>query len=184
MREDYLQKRGLLELSISYGMDNLCLLEVGSFAGESMEIFNSTGLFKTIICVDTWSDLKSEHEFNSYSKMILVEHQFDQKKKNKFGNVFKFRGTLQDFTKSDLYDCFVGEIDCIYIDAMHTYEAVKKDIKTAIDIIKPRIAFSGHDYTDKIEHVMGVKVAVDEMFGKPDMVFSDNSWLKYNFTGA
>lgn len=81
MREDYLQKRGLLELSISYGMDNLCLLEVGSFAGESMEIFNSTGLFKTIICVDTWSDLKSEHEFNSYSKMILVEHQFDQKKK-------------------------------------------------------------------------------------------------------
>lgn len=80
MREDYLQRRGLIELSLLYGRDNLCLLEVGSFAGESMEIFNNTGMFKNIICIDTWSDCSSKFENNSYSKMLLIEHQFDQKK--------------------------------------------------------------------------------------------------------
>lgn len=101
------------------------------------------------------------------------------KKKTKFENVFKFRGTLGQFLKSDLYKCFAGEIDCVYIDAMHTYDAAKSDIQNTMNIIKPRIAISGHDYTDKIEHVVGVKKAVDEILGFPDFVCSDTSWLKY-----
>ena len=37
----------------------------------------------------------------------------------------------------------------------------------------------GHDYTNEHEHLVGVYKAVNEMFGAPDKVFKDNSWIKY-----
>ena len=65
----------------------------------------------------------------------------------------------------------------VYIDGLPTYEGCFVDIAVCRDSIRP--AFAGHDYTDKIAHVVGVKKAVDEAFGAPDAMFCDNSWLKF-----
>ena len=73
----------------------------------------------------------------------------------------------------------VEGVDIVYIDGMHTYDACRHDIEMCRNVIKPRLAISGHDYTDKIAHVIGVKKAVDEAFGAPDAVFCDNSWIKF-----
>lgn len=67
----------------------------------------------------------------------------------------------------------------VYIDGLHTYEGCSHDIAVCKESIRPRVAYAGHDYTDRIAHVVGVKKAVDEAFGAPDAVFCDNSWIKF-----
>jgi hypothetical protein len=63
----------------------------------------------------------------------------------------------------------------VYIDGVHTYEQVKKDINNYKNIIPEGGFVCGHDYS---VHWQGVKDSVNEMFGSPDMVFEDNSWAK------
>ena len=53
--------------------------------------------------------------------------------------------------------------DMIFIDALHTYEGVKKDIELWKD--NATVILSGHDYTPGWP---GVVKAVDESVGKPD----------------
>ena len=40
---------------------------------------------------------------------------------------------------------------------------------------RPKVAISGHDYNTW----GGVTQAIEESLGKPDAVFSDSSWVKY-----
>ena len=51
-------------------------------------------------------------------------------------------------------------VDFVFIDADHSYEAVKKDIEAWIPKIRKNGIISGHDYSDP----SGVKQAVDEKF--------------------
>ena len=66
------------------------------------------------------------------------------------------------------------KIDMLYIDGVHTYDQVKKDIENYKSIVKPGGLICGHDYCPAFQGVMD---AVDEAFGKPDLTFVDNSWL-------
>lgn len=45
---------GLSDMIRWTGLDNITMLEVGSFAGESAEIFSCTRKVKTIWCIDPW----------------------------------------------------------------------------------------------------------------------------------
>ena len=65
--------------------------------------------------------------------------------------------------------------DFVYIDGMHTYEQVKKDIANYLPFIKEGGFIAGHDYVPGFQGVMD---AVNEQFGSPDAVFHDTSWLK------
>lgn len=61
-------------------------------------------------------------------------------------------------------------LDFIYLDADHSYEAVKKDLELAWGLIRPGGALAGHDYSICEERVVdrshyagfGVKQAIDE----------------------
>ena len=66
------------------------------------------------------------------------------------------------------------QLDFAYIDGNHHYEYVKEDIQICLKKIKNDGIISGHDYC---EESPGVIKAVNEMFGKPDKVFSDASWI-------
>lgn len=143
--------------------------------GESAILFAQSGKFKKIICVDPWIDIPG-HDGNAYYGMNNVEKTFDANVKP-YSQIVKFKGVIDDLVKTD---SLAGGVDVVYIDGMHTYEACRHDINVCRKVIKPRVAFAGHDYTDKIAHVVGVKKAVDEAFGKPDAVFCDNSWIKFN----
>ena len=57
---------------------------------------------------------------------------------------------------------FKGYFDFVFIDACHTYESVKKDIKAWYPLVKKGSLLTGHDYCS---HFPGVKKAVDEIFG-------------------
>lgn len=64
---------------------------------------------------------------------------------------------------SDLKQTF----DLIFIDADHSYDAVKQDIEVWYPKLKKGGIICGHDYIDYIEY--GVKQAVDEIFPKANL---------------
>jgi predicted O-methyltransferase YrrM len=68
-----------------------------------------------------------------------------------------------------------GSVDVIFIDAGHSYEAVKNDIQNWLPKMKSNSIIAGHDYTAAWP---GVIKAVDEFFGKPDKV-ENSCWFKY-----
>jgi predicted O-methyltransferase YrrM len=65
--------------------------------------------------------------------------------------------------------------DYVYLDGLHTYEGVKKDIECWWPLVKDGGILAGHDYNT--QHV-GVKKAVDEcpLFGYTEL-FRDTDWM-------
>jgi hypothetical protein len=65
-------------------------------------------------------------------------------------------------------------VDCLFIDAGHSREAVMKDIDCWLPKMKPNGIMAGHDY----KAWEGVNQAVTEVFGEPDKVEND-CWFIY-----
>ena len=164
---------GLIDLIKELG-DNSekTMIEIGSFVGESTIIFAQS--FKQVIAIDPFLE--------GYDSEDPTSHLFD------FDNVYQ---TYVDntspypniktikLTSDAAVDILKDELfDFIYIDGIHTYDQVKKDIQNYLPLIKKGGIIGGHDYINGA-HLVGVYNAVNEMFGEPDKVFVDKSWIKY-----
>jgi hypothetical protein len=79
-------------------------------------------------------------------------------------------------TGDEVYD-IPEDLSMVYVDADHKYSAVKEDILAYWPKVKMNGFMCGHDYGLKDPRGDGVKPAVDEIFGSPDVVFEDTSWL-------
>jgi hypothetical protein len=134
--------------------ENLNILEVGSYAGESALTFSKNKRVKTVVCVDYW-------------KLPQVERKFDENVKNN-SKIIKIKNT--SVNASMLYPD--KSFDVIYIDANHNYEHILTDLTMWTKKTKRYIA--GHDYTWKMK---GVIQAVSEKFDRPHRVFEDGSWI-------
>jgi predicted O-methyltransferase YrrM len=168
MRNDY-SKQGLLDL-IAYIGDTkqLSMIEIGTFIGESTIIFAEH--FKSVIGIDPFlagydpEDPTSRFDFNEVYQEYLSRTK-------PFPNIKTI--TL---TSDDAISQLEGQIfDFIYIDGLHQYEQVKTDITNYMRFIKPNGIIAGHDYGPTWP---GVAVAVNEIFGEPDNIFQDTSWIK------
>lgn len=142
------------------------MIEIGSYAGESTKIFAER--MKRVIAIDPFMDnydpldpACQDSPLNEvYQSFIKVQSQFD--------NIFHYQ------LKSDEAINYIGfQVDFVYIDGMHTYEQVKKDLINYLPVCKYYIC--GHDYVKGWD---GVIQAVDEIIGKPDKIFKDYSWVK------
>lgn len=60
-----------------------------------------------------------------------------------------------------------GSLDFVFIDADHSYDAVRRDIEAWRPKVKPGGWLGGHDYNQKFP---GVIRAVDFAFGKPNVI--------------
>ena len=165
---------GLLDLIKELG-DNSdkTMIEIGSFVGESTVLFAQS--FKEVIAIDPFLADYDPQDPTSY----LFEF------KNVYETYLDRTGDHQNIqtivsTSNDALDQLKGlKFDFIYIDGLHTYDGVKTDIQNYLPLVKEGGVIGGHDYTNQIPHLVGVYEAVNEMFGKPDKVFGDNSWIKY-----
>ena len=141
---------------------------MGSYAGQSAELFVQTGKVKQIWCIDPWQPGYDSTDAASSSDFNEVEQAFDEMMARHPTIVHKFKGTLQEFVKHFPEVC----PDIVYIDAMHQYEPCRADIQTAM-ALHPKFMF-GHDYCAGWS---GVVKAVNESFGKPDKTFAEGSWI-------
>jgi predicted O-methyltransferase YrrM len=165
--------QGLVDLidfiSAEKDVSTLRMIEIGSYVGESTTIFaNRIG---QVLCIDPFE--------NDYDPNDAACHHAD------FSDVYEaFRSNTKLFTNinlirkrsDDAIDDLKGQMfDLVYIDGMHTYEQVKKDIENYKQFIKPDGYICGHDFSHNWPDVIK---AVYESVGAPDKTFQDTSWLK------
>ena len=153
--------------------DNITLVEIGSYMGESAEIFAQVLPNAKIICIDPFEGNFDDSDPCSNDNYSEVEQQFDLRT-SAYPNIQKMKGYSTDFKI---------RCDVVYIDARHFYDGVKEDILQWKPLVGGII--SGHDYYEENSptyiqntHIRGVKTAVDENLGKPDKTYSDGSWMK------
>jgi len=165
---------GLLDLIKELGDNsNKTMIEIGSFVGESTVLFARS--FKEVIAIDPF--------LADYDPADPTSYLFEFK--NVYETYLERTGDHQNIktivsTSNDALDELKGlKYDFVYIDGLHTYEGVKTDITNYLPLVKEGGVIGGHDYTKSMPHLVGVYDAVNEMFGQPDKVFKDNSWIKY-----
>jgi predicted O-methyltransferase YrrM len=165
-RSTYKSLQGLRDLcKYIGGTKNMSIIEIGSFAGESSEIFAQN--FKHVFCVDTWNIENADDVLKQ--DIFEAEKNFD-KLCLKYKNIIKIKDDSIE-TSNKLY---ADKFDVVYIDAKHDYNSVINDIIAWKAHTLKFIA--GHDYRKgKFDSVIK---AVNDTIGKPDKIFCDFSWIK------
>ena len=173
MRDSDMGRDSLIKLVESLpGGSSMVMIEVGSYRGESAQIFLGTNRFSRIYCIDPWKMYYDANDGAAFTDMAVVEQDFDQRVGGD-DRVVKVKGTIDTFLEQypDV------KIDFAYVDGCHTYEAVKHDLQRILSTCPPRVAVGGHDYADSPWE--GVKRAIQECVGDPDAIFPDTSWVKH-----
>lgn len=138
------------------------MVELGSAYGESADIFVQSNKIKKVICIDPWNNDREKHFDELCGKNPKIEKR-------------KSTGNAEVKTFED------KSVDFVYIDANHSYQSVKEDIRKWLP--KCRKAIGGHDYSLRFAGVvMAVAeelTGIDEKCGATNqpLVFEDNSWL-------
>ena len=126
--------------------------ELGVKEGYLSRTFLSTNLNLIMYSIDLWGAHPSIDETHNHNEnYILAVDQLSTYKKR---SIIKRKLTL------DAVDDFADEsLDFVFIDATHTYEAVKQEISAWTKKVKPNGWIFGHDY---VEGWPGVVLAVNE----------------------
>ena len=146
---------------------DLKLLEIGVYKGESTSVFASSGIFDKIFCIDPFEGKeKAIEELNDDWKTVKTQFYTNTRH---WDNI----NLIQDYSFNQVNNFPDKYFDVIYMDADHSYDALKRDIEMYLPKCKKVIG--GHDYGNQHPDVVTV---VNELFGSPDIVFCDGSWFK------
>jgi predicted O-methyltransferase YrrM len=166
MRVEPKDIQGILDLCKEFPNDSV-MAEIGAYSGESTLLFLNSGKIQKLYAIDPWIPGYDDNDNASDSDFDLVEQTFD--KNIKGHNVIKMKCTFAEAFH------LLPELDIIYIDGNHTYEAVKQDIELSLHKIKKSGIICGHDYHGYALDT--VVKAVDETLGSPEKIFIDSSWM-------
>ena len=163
-------KQGLVDLIEYLGdwTEDKIMVEVGCFKGDSTVLFAKFGKFKEIYAVDPYKN--NIGDITDLCDMKDVK-KFFKKAIKKYEHIFHVEEMSSQ--AASMFDD--GSLDFVYIDALHTYDAVKSDLALWLPKVKKGGFIGGHDYRKRFA---GVIKAVNEDVGKPDMIFKDTSWIK------
>ncbi len=151
---------GLLDMVNDIVKPDFVIVEIGSFAGVSSDLF--ARYCKTLHCVDIWKDSPG---FNNYQLDLAFSMFLEVRKKHE--NIYWYVMTSFETSKHTLNE----SIDLVYIDAIHDYECVKTDIEAWTPKVKSGGWVTGHDI-----HMPGVLQAVTEAFDNDYKTYKDESW--------
>ncbi len=141
--------------SIATGMKGICL-EIGSYLGRSACAI-ATGLKVSgsgrLYCIDAWENRKGGMPFDLFLSNIQKAgcENYITPVQNFSENVFEERIYPEGL--------FKGKIQFLFIDATHSYQGVKSDIRW-IELVAKHGIIAFHDYENPM--CPGVKKAVDE----------------------
>jgi len=143
------------------GGHGFSLIEVGSWAGgNALQISEGVNYLDWIYCVDTWAGTPARNGADSTTVIAAaispdrVYRTFLKNvQKQLFTRIVPCRGTSEFWAS-----IWPRQVEVIFIDADHSYEGVKADLKGWWPHVRTGGLFCGHDY-----HLFpGVKQAVDE----------------------
>jgi len=154
-------------------------IEVGSFRGKTTKLLS-------LMCEGT---IYAVDHFAGAPDLVWMQEVVEQ-------NINLFKSNLAEELQSEkviLYPYESGEAaeilrkdgimaDCVFIDANHTYEGVKRDIENYLPLVKPGGILCGHDYCNAFDRYgpwdhVGVSQAVDEIFGC-EIEVATGIWIK------
>ena len=144
------------------------VVEVGVYDGRFSAILLAHHTLE-LLMVDSWGkhlDHKDKHEDMDTFLLKRAYRVLQAKAKDATGFAAGRRTMLREFSVAAAAQFQNGSFDCVFIDADHSYESVKADIRAWRHKIKDGGILCGHDYTEKFP---GVKKAVDEMLGEIDI---------------
>ncbi len=153
------------EIGVSEGSFSKCILHINKP--------------KALHLIDCWEYQKSPAYTNDPSNASQQEQD------RRFKNVQKTFQQYKNVYIHKVYSLAAAKtfpkeyFDWIYIDANHTYNAVKKDLEAWYPKVKKTGIIAGHDYTKKPFFPIGVIQAVDEFMQKHDMemfLIDNDSW--------
>jgi len=172
MRDEY-YAQGLedLILHIQKHSDtkNMTMVEIGSYAGESTVIFAKH--FKNVIAIDPFMNDYDPNDITCNYMELTNVHTIFNKAIQPFDNIQHIHKTSDDA----IADLIEQKFDFIYIDGLHTYDQIKKDIRNYYPLINKGGFIGGHDYH---RNWQGVVDGILETIGIPEETFKDTSWIK------
>ena len=144
------------------------MAEIGSAYGESATVWLECNPALRLYCVDPWTCGSGGGVNERYGELAFKEFMEQHGSR---GNVTVIRA--MSVAAADLFE--PGELDAVYIDAVHRYTYVRDDIAAWLPKLKPGGYIGGHDYAPRFD---GCMRAVDEQFGTGTVqTFEDTSWL-------
>jgi len=171
MRQTPSEINGLIELINYTKLNNIVMVEIGSFTGESSVIFAKQNAVKTLYCIDPWVGGYDSDDKGAMCDFTEVERLFDERTNKYTDKIIKIKNTstnaINYFIENDI------KVDLVYIDGNHQEHMVTEDINNYKQIIKEGMFISGHDW----QH-LPVRRAVEKTIGGIDEKFKDNSWIK------
>lgn len=137
-----------------YARSKVCL-EVGSYKGKSANYIAEVA--ESLTCIDTFKCDDSGQ--NQVEKSILMEFM-----QNTSDYADKITPIIGDSAKVHV-NLQNDHYDMVFIDAMHDYDSVKRDITNYLPKIKDEGILLLHDYNN--QDYPGVKKAANELLGLP-----------------
>lgn len=152
--------------------DGSRMAEIGSFRGRSLASIADLIISKNleVHSVDIFDKVESPEyiEPDVYSKREGMAVDFI-KTLDVFGLKKYITTHITTSTEAAKYLHSKGDLfDLIFIDADHSYEAVKDDIMSWWPLVDNGGVLCGHDYDPKGESWPGVHKAIHELLGPPD----------------
>lgn len=135
------------------------MIEVGVQEGIFSEYIMQRTQPSQLVLIDCW-EKQPQHVYNDIAN-VSNQEQIRKFKRvcSKFSHLSQIK-TIKNFSTPASYQFTDNSVDWIYLDANHSYAAVKEDIKNWWPKIKKGGFLTGHDYV--LQDNFGVVQAVNE----------------------
>lgn len=142
---------GLYELIAN--IENPVAVEIGVDVGHTTEFLLSSHKTLKLTCIDPFENY-IDWNGNNLNERSSIYDEFMNRTKP-FGDRMRHIRKTSDDAVNDIAD---NSLDLIFIDGLHTYEQVLKDMQNYCPKMKDGAVFAGHDYNV----IQDVKRAVQE----------------------
>lgn len=154
-------------------------IEIGVWKGENIINLVKTNKNVNFIGIDPLNSKAygANEKHDDKKDLLKIESEFIADKLIKYEKKYENFSFMRVTSVQGSKEFKAGTIDMVFIDAVHTYSEVKKDIETWYPKIRDGGCISGHDYSITF---FGVVLAVNELLGVDKIeVKSDDSWFYF-----
>ena len=156
---------------VSKTKDNGIFVECGAWMGKSSAYLCDIAKNRiNIYIVDTWEGSLSNTD-PTYIMAQANNNIYETFLSNMGDRKFN---PIKQLSEKAIHNFEDNSCDIVFIDMTHTYEHVKNDILAWLPKVKTNGYIAGHDYQ---KDWPGVIKAVDEIFGKENLILMDTCWI-------